>query len=63
MAETVTVKLELDASQSIKSISTLEQELEQMKTDLKQLDVGSDAFNRLKDKVVQADSRMKNLKQ
>ncbi len=61
MAKEINYKLTIDTKNSLKSIEELEQELEQMNDELRTLATGSDAFKELKEKVVDADSKMKNL--
>jgi len=61
MAKTITYNLKIDAGNSMKSMEDLNNELTEMKNELRTLDVGSDAFKKLQRDVVAADAKMKNL--
>ena len=61
MAEIVKVKLQVDAGNSIKSLTDLEQHVEQLKTKIKGVGIGSAEFKKLQNEIVASDSKLKNV--
>ena len=57
----ITYDLNINTNNSANSIDQLTTDLDQMKIELRGLDVGSAAFKKLQNEVVAADSKMKNL--
>lgn len=61
MAETIKIKVEVDADQSVNSLNSLEKELVDLKTQIGAVDVGSKAFNDLSKQIINTESKVKNL--
>lgn len=61
MADKLSLKLEVDAKQSIQTIDSLEKELSQLKTTIKGVAVGSEEFKKMQTQIVATESKVKNL--
>jgi len=59
--ETIKIKVETDADDSIKTLNQLESELEQLKVEIKDVEVGSDAFKVLSKEIQRSETQVKNL--
>lgn len=61
MADNIKLKIETDGKQSIKTINQLEEELEQLNNEIKDVEVNSDAFKQLQKQIKSTDSQLKTL--
>lgn len=61
MAESVKVKLDIDAKDSIKTLDTLETQLGDLKKEIKGVEVGSKEFKKLSNEIRKTESEVKNL--
>lgn len=61
MAETITIKLDLDDGGSTKSLAGLEQKLDGLKNKIKNVELGSAEFKKLQQEIVRTDTKLKNV--
>ena len=61
MADTITLKVDVDGSESVKTLGQMEKSLADMKDELKGLDTTSKEFKKLSNQIRSNDSEVKNL--
>jgi hypothetical protein len=59
--ETIKIKVETDAKDSIRTLGSLEDQLEDLKKEIKGVEVGSKAFKELSKQIIVAENEVKNL--